>query len=153
MQAILVALITTSAGLAAGYIGRGGSASKSETTQRWLTIEKVTPLQTHHGLVHLIVTVNGINYSSPATALWTTLGPAMAVERLPLPATDASYHVSMRAFLADSGHIETYEAQSRTVDEVFVTQLPAKSRSYDLYELQSVVQNSNPNLTVRYSIE
>jgi hypothetical protein len=88
-QAIIVALITAVAGVMGVLAARRESGPS--TTPHWLRIEAIETQST--APLRLIISVNGINYSYPSTAVWITPGPYIPHEQFPLPEAPR-YHIT-----------------------------------------------------------
>ena len=98
-QAIVVALITTIGGIAAGVIAnREFTRRNSFAAQRWLRIDGVRSTQPSD--VRLIISVNGYNYSYPSTSVWVRPGAYTPRERFALPPAEV-FRVSFSVLLDD----------------------------------------------------
>ncbi len=150
IQGIVVALITAVAGVAAGYIARGGGEA-SPIKQHWIEINSIE--SNNSTLVRLVITINGINYSYPSKAVWAEIGPSMSKERFPLPQESENYRVSFSAFLSERGPAPTLRAESQEVKEISVGKLPQKDQVYYLYPVEGSYRAAVKDVVIGYSIE
>ena len=147
-QAVLVALITSVASLAAGvFVAKKSGDTPSTATQRWLVIERVEGDASHH--VRIVAHVNGVNFSYPSNAVWTEIGPQMSRERFPLPIETDVYRVSFSAFtkLPPLG-APIEETTSQQVEGVRVSQLPVTGKTYELFPLAGGYRGATPGFRV-----
>lgn len=159
--AIWVAAITAIGGfataVAAGAFGLVGK-SKPPPKQRWLRVDAVQlvrdPALPAVDRVRLVVQVNSVAYSYPTSvqSIWAPVGPGMAAERYPLPATGDAYRVKFYAFgyVAD-GKVPRYEY--RGVDEYPLHRIPLRGATQALQLSTSDQQGLAIGMVVRYAIE
>src|SRR5437660_6091079 len=99
-QAIVVAAITATAGLAGGYFGRpviNSSPTVPSTAEHRLRILRVNALPGQ--AVRIVADVDGQGYSYPTRALWADVGPHMSQEDFPLPTGRLEYRIHFSAFV------------------------------------------------------
>jgi hypothetical protein len=86
------------------------TAESSVGEQRWLRIRGVEGLDGSRA--RLVARVNGRAYSYPSRAVWSRLGPGMAVEDFPLPIDTKAYDISFELLtLAPDGQFKQFQSQ------------------------------------------
>lgn len=145
LQAVVVAIITTVAGAAVGYVGK--PSSQITPSQRWIVIDGAE--SQIYPFVRIVATINGVHFSYPSNAVWAGIGPSMPKERFPIPSAD-SYNVSFRAFL-NGGPDDVLNGEANYVESI--SQIPSGDRAYPLYPIKGVYRQPGPVLSVRYHLE
>jgi hypothetical protein len=147
VQAVVVAVITATAGVLAGYIGKS-STSVPPQQQRWIVIDGAESQE--YSVVRIVATVNGVHFSYPSNSVWAEVGPSMSRERFPIPSAER-YTVSFRAFLSNLGPSATLSGEANYVESI--TEVPSGERTYSLYPVNSGYRGAKPVLRVRYRVE
>lgn len=153
-QAIIVALITAFAGLAAVLIPNFFNNQPDESvTQRWITVESVTFLEQTSRPVNfrLIIRANGQAYSYPSRRAFMTSGAQMPRESFPIPAGSESVDVSFEIFYLGIREIITDMRPQLTSEEVIeVSEFPYRGR----YMLREVVGMwiARPSVVVEFTV-
>jgi hypothetical protein len=131
-QAIIVALITSIAGLVGAYIGN--QHKNPDTVERHIKFTSVESQEP--GAVRVVFEVNGQPYSYPSRVIWADVSQHMSQESFPLPLGVSSYSVHVFAYFraAAGGRISRFETQE--AKGMPVSTLPIQS-DIALYEVDS----------------
>jgi hypothetical protein len=117
-QAIIVAIITSMAGVlgaAIGYFANKSSSpapsSPAPSVLHRVSIDSVRFDEDGPYAVRIVADVNGQAYSYPSRAVWADIGPTMAKEEFPLlPAQE--YRIHFSAYLRlPNGEVEMLQSQ------------------------------------------
>lgn len=108
-QAIIVALITSVAGLVGIYIGN--QHKNADTVERHIKLTTVDSPEP--GAVRVVFEVNGQPYSYPSRVIWADVSQYMSQENFPLPLNASSFSVHAFAYFRRStdGKIVRYDTQ------------------------------------------
>jgi hypothetical protein len=156
-QAIIVAVITSVAGLLGGMVGYFANhpAKPPEHavayTEHRISIDGVRLEAGEEGSQHLairvMVDVNGQAYSYPSRALWADIGPNMSKEEFPLVSAE-TYKVHFAAYLrSQDGRVDNLQSQ-----ELLETS-PGSSRFYGLRPVNSGLDEHGPFLVIMYHVQ
>jgi hypothetical protein len=150
-QAIIVALITSIAGIIGAFVGIRVQTQKGDAVPHQISIEGVEfPRCDDPCSVRIVVEVNGQTYSYPSRAIWGRIGPMMSKERFPL-VPSSEFKVNIKAFLRDpNNRIDEFQSQLLTTDKADA--LPT-DREYRLYPYEGFTRGNAPELIVHYRIE
>jgi hypothetical protein len=146
-QAVIVALITSLAGLIGVYIGN--QHKNSDTVERHIKLSAVDCDQP--GAVRVVFEVNGQPYSYPSRLIWADVSEHMSEESFPLPLNASSYSVHVFAYFKDENQqIRRFETQE--TKEVSVSALPDQSE-IKLYEVTPTYTHlGTPHLAVGFEV-
>jgi hypothetical protein len=99
-QAIIVAIVTSLAGVLGGIIGYYANkpAHLTPGTLHAISIDGVRSEPNCQCAIRVVAVVNGQAYSYPSRAVWADIGPGMSKEEFPLAPADV-YRVNFQAYL------------------------------------------------------
>jgi hypothetical protein len=144
-QAVIVALITSIAGLLGAWIAN--QHKSPEAIERYIKItgvESSTP-----GGARIILEVNGQAYSYPSRAIWAIVSSNMSQESFPLPQGASSFSVHLAGFFDSAGDIRTLNTQEVQINAL--SALPVQ-REFSLHQVESGANQGLAVLRVKYMI-
>jgi hypothetical protein len=122
-QAIIVALITSLAGLAGAYIAN--QRKPVDSVERRIKIDSIDALAA--GAVRVVIEVNGQAYSYPSRAVWEAVGQHISQETFPLPPGLSTFSVHVSAYFLSAAGGETTLFQTQEVKSIVATTLPTQT--------------------------
>lgn len=149
-QAIVVALITSLAGVVGAVIGYFANQHGQSTPVAFhrISFDGVTFPEQGAYAVRLVADVNGQAYSYPSRTVWADLGPTMPKEEFPLlPA--AEYRVHFQAYLRlPNGDVEMLQSQPLQLAP------PGIDLEYDLFPVdKGFTRGVSPALSIKYHVQ
>jgi hypothetical protein len=150
-QAIAVALITVAGGSLGYFLGESGKAkSKSEIKQNALIIKNVD----YAGKARIVVSVNGNNFSYPATKIWAGNMEQAPQEKIPLPLGE-QYKIFFTALICPSDPTlgGVYETKFFYQEEIGRPQIPTGDKTASCIPNADSPSGIKPQLKVSYAIE
>lgn len=131
-QAIIVALITSVAGLVGVYIGN--QHKNSDTVERRIKLTTVDSPEP--GAVRIVFEVNGQPYSYPSRVIWADVSQHMSQESFPLPLSASSFSIHVFAYFRGSANGKIRRFETQEAKGVSTSTLPTQSE-IALYEVDS----------------
>jgi hypothetical protein len=131
-QAIIVALITSVAGLLGAYIAN--QQKKTDTTEHRIKFNAVQARES--GAVRVVFEINGQPYSYPSRVVWADVSQQMSTESFPLPNGLRSFSIHVFAYFRNDAGGSVHRFETQEVKTFPLSGLPTQSE-IDLYEVDS----------------
>jgi len=143
-QAVLVALISATAGVVATLFGTGAlshTPGASVARQHYFTIRRVETADAKLKGIRIIAEINGRAVSYPTRAVWMDIKPATEGETFSIESSDA-YRVRMEMLAVNAaGEVSRYI--SSMIQDIQTNQLPI-DQTYEVHLLGSETSGSGP---------
>jgi hypothetical protein len=123
-QAIIVAVITSVAGLLGAYIGN--QQKKTDTTEHRIKFNAVQAGEP--GAVRVVFEVNGQPYSYPSRVVWADVSQQMSPESFPLPSGLQSFSIHVFAYFRNDAGGVVHRFETQEAKTFPLSGLPTRSR-------------------------